>query len=377
MSTFTVPVVTIKDVVKHPNADKLDLVTFNEIGWRCVSETGLHKVGDMVIYVPIDSNVNTAREEFSWLAPKAKSNGLHRVRTVKLRGEVSQGLIIKCPETIYVKAEDKQDADLVTAVPGDDALVHLGISKYEPPAEQVFSANAKGRYPTWLPKTDAERYQNWNRNIDEKRHNAWHASLKMDGTSLTVFYDAERAPDVIGVCSRNQELKDPSEDPSSSSNLATAYGFRLDTYWSTALKFGLINKVEEIALMYAAEKVGIQGEICGPGIQKNHLGLTANQFYMFDVFIVNKHFAGYLDRKLFMGLAAQMDIPTVPELWVGTLEEKLDYPLNFDFISQMEYPSGHPVEGVVFVPAVEQQAGNLGRLKFKYINPEFLLKEKD
>jgi RNA ligase (TIGR02306 family) len=380
MSTFSCPVVTIKEVKAHPNADLLDIITFNEIAWVCIDTKDKNlQPGQLVVYVPMDANVDTRRPEFEFLKPRAKSNGLCRIRQIKLRGEYSSGFILECPPTIIVETHSENPdytlTNVNTAV-GMDASYNFGIIKYEPPAEKVFSANAKGDFPAWCPKSDAERYQNWNRNINPHLNQEWFASLKMDGTSLTVFYDTDRVGDELGVCSRNQELKPPEENPGDAQQ-DTAWGFKIDLYWATARKFNLIEKIQKLQENIGAIKIALQGEICGPGIQENRMGLSDTYFFAFDLFVIGANkFIGYLNWGSFLAWMAKEEIAPVPILWKDNLETKLGNPPNFAFIYDLVYPNEFPAEGVVFVPEVEQRSGNLGRLKFKYINPEFLLKTK-
>ena len=370
MSTFTVPIVTVKEVIKHPNADSLDLITFNEIGWRCVDKLGVRKPGDKVVYIPIDSMVDTKREEFAFLAPKAKPDGRFRIRTVKLRGEVSQGLIVDCPAALRTEMTDQtpEPGELIInpvmfPVVGLDCSYHFDIKKYEPQEYgHTLSANQKGFYPSWLPKTDAERYQNFNRDIEQERSTVFGASLKLDGTSMTVFEDLDREDDVIGVCSRNFELYE--KDATGGGNI----------YWQTARSQDLITKLQDMRRFLRCKKIALQGELCGPGIQGNKMGLDKVTFFLFDIYTVDDTSSGYVNYAKFMEYANLFQLQTVPVLWVETLENKLGFPFDFSFISDLKYPNGTPAEGVVFVSAQEKYVGKLGRLKFKFINPTFLLK---
>lgn len=369
MSTFTVPVVTVKTVTKHPNADALDILTFEEIAWRCVDKIGLRKPGDLVVYIPIDALVDTKRPEFAFLAPRAKADGFARIRTMKLRGEISQGLVISAPPLLLVPTmvDDNQQGMEIEPNPGNDAAYHYGIIKYEPPPEFI-PANAAGLFPSWCQKSDAERYQNFNRNIQPFADEEFFITKKMDGTSCTVFYDAERE-NPLGVCSRNLELK---EDDLGSDKYFDTGAIRqsTNTYWKIAREKDLLQKVKDIATERGCTKIALQGEICGPGIQGNRAGLNAITFYCFDIFdgIRNE----YLPYSEFLDTCRRHSIDTVPVIAERTIREDIE--TGFKWISGLKYDNGLPAEGAVYVAKIPREVGNLGRLKFKFINPEFLLK---
>ena len=376
MSTFSVPVVTVKTVTKHPNADAVDIITFEEVGWSCVDKINTRKPGQLVVYVPIDSVVRTTRPEFAFLKPRAKADGTCRIRTIRLRGEISQGLILTPPEdgVIYLYAGTNEGYSDPTAIghycdsvrPGVDCAFHYDIVKYEPPPETIPPMSA-GNYPAWCEKSDAERYQNFNRAIEPYIDEDWFLSIKVDGTSVTVFYDAEI--DHVGVCSRNWEVKEGDEG----ANKWTEEIERpkaTNIYWTAARKYGLLEKVRAIAQQLHVNKFAIQGEIVGPGIQKNKLGLTEQMFKAFDMY--NGDASDFLPYRHFLDLTMEYRIPIVDVIGLypirGYVEE------GFKSIQSLTNANGSPIEGIVFVAARPQRIGTLGRLKFKLINPEFLLK---
>jgi len=410
MSTFTCPIVTVKTVTLNMNSDNLDILTFEEIGWVCQDVRGKRKVGDKVIYIPIDSLVDCSRLEFEFLMKNAKMRKvrplpeseevlrpLARIKTIKLRGEISQGLVIDLPNEFWIQIGqddlgkidelygqyiiDRRDDDAIKvrgfAPVGTDASPMVGVTKYEPPQEAVFSANAKGNFPSWCPKTDAERYQNVNRTIEPYLNDLFSVSIKIDGTSMTVFYDRLREGDEFGVCSRNQELKPPEQDPSAS--VATKYGFAMDSYWKAATEQNLREKIYAIAVNNGYQRVALQFELAGEGIQKNTAGIKGQLPWLFDIYVTKEGFEGYLDYIQMIHMAEEYDILTVPIVWKTIpLSELIGNPPDFSFLQALKYPSGHPIEGLVFVSAHEKFVGKLGRLKFKYVNQQYLLKtEKD
>jgi RNA ligase (TIGR02306 family) len=371
MSTFVVPVATVKSVTKHPNADALDLIEFNEVAWRCVDKINTRKPGDLVVYIPIDSLVQVTRPEFEFLKPRAKADGTCRIRTIRLRGEISQGLILDAPKGLSM--QPVQDplypnleiiADVRPTEVGMDAAYHFGIVKYEPPLEAIPPMCASN-YPVWCEKSDAERYQNFNRSIEPYLDDDWFLSIKIDGTSMTVFYEDER----VGVCSRNWEVKENDEGANKWTE-ETERPKATNIYWTAARKYGLLEKVKFIAKQLHVSKFAIQGEIVGPGIQKNKLGLTEQAFKAFDMY--NGDASDFLPYRHFLDLAMEYQIPTVDIIKLGPIRSYIEE--EFKNIQILKNVNGTPIEGIVFVASRPQRVGTLGRLKFKYINPEYLLK---
>jgi RNA ligase (TIGR02306 family) len=366
MSTFTVPIVTVKTVTKHPNADALDILTFEEVGWQCVDKRGIRNPGDLVVYVPIDSVVDTKQPEFAFLASKGKANYTYRIRTIRLRGEISQGLVVDFPDVFKMTPETaallpQADGEL----PGADMAAFFGIKKYEPPAEHI-SPMMAGNFPGWCEKSDAERYQNFNRSIEPYIDELFYKSLKMDGSSMTVFYEDGR----IGVCSRNWEVKE--EDEGANKWVGEAERPKAtNIYWSVARAAGLLTKVEDLARKYGYKHFAVQGEVCGPGVQGNKMGLDKLTFFAFDIYD-GEYYHDFLQYADFLRLTEEALIRTVPIIECAPIRGEVES--NFKRVNALCYPNDTPAEGVVYVAANCRRVGTLGRLKFKFINPEFLLK---
>lgn len=410
MSMFSCPIVTVKSVEPNPNADRLDILTFEEMAWVCQDVRGKRKVGDVVVYIPVDAMVDCTRPEFEFLAKNAKmrpvkkrsvSNDvavgtdmvvelrpIARIKTIKLKNVISQGLVIDLPEGFPVIVEvnpakiawyASTGETLTSAVPAEfDMAFYFGVTKYEPPAEAVFSANAKGGFIDWCPRTDAERYQNVNRTVEPYIDDLYAVSVKVDGTSLTVFYDGLRTGDERGVCSRNQELKPP-WDASTVAEGVMKFGFAMDAYWKAAVEYNLLDKAQALCLSHGFDRVAFQCELAGEGIQSNNLGLKGVKPFLFDIYVMKSGCGWYLPYSEMLQIAEGLQIETVPMLFKSIrLSDIAGNPPDFSFMFAMTYAlSGHLIEGLVFVGLTDVQVGRLGRLKFKYINPHYLLSKKE
>lgn len=249
-----VTVEVISDIQPIEGADAIEVATVR--GWKVVVSKSLnHEVGDKVVYCEIDSFLPITDPRFADLAPRGTKtvevNGEsvtgHVLRTAKLRGQVSQGLIIpleECPE-------------IVNPTVGEDYSEALGIFKYEPPIPANLAGQIVGKFPTkFVRKSDSERVQNLTAVFDDLRQDEWYATEKIDGSSVTIINDGEK----IRYCSRNWELT-PNED------LASV---------KVAQRLGLTECLEP--------GMAIQAEIAGPGIQGNGLGLPDVTLFVYGVY---------------------------------------------------------------------------------------------
>lgn len=321
----------ISDILPIENADLLELAVVD--GWNVVVQKGKHKVGDYVVYFEIDSFL-PIKPEFEFLRKSSYRNveGLgegFRIKTMKLRGQVSQGLIMGCEE---VNVEHK---DL-----NEDLSEKIGVIKYDPPANaSALGADHAGLFPYFIPKTDQERIQNCFKEI--AKNEFYEVSMKLDGTSMTVFFNEGK----FGVCSRNYELKDGE-----------------NAYWSVAKKLELDKNLEMLGVNLA-----IQGELMGPGIQKNREGLKEHTFFVFDVYIIDKreYMPPAMRRSFIEDLGINhvpiIDIAANPEESVGAFLEKAD-------IKSINHPIA---EGLVYKNILDPSKS------FKVINNKFLLKCED
>jgi RNA ligase (TIGR02306 family) len=236
-------------------ADAIEVATVD--GWKVVVEKNEFSVDDLVVYFEIDSWVPTGLASFLSKGKEPREyNGIkgERLRTVKLRGQISQGLIL--PYAICGKICEE----------GEDVSELLGVQKYEPPIPAQLAGQVKSTFPSFIPKTDQERAQNipdilFGKYADEE----FEVSLKLDGSSCTVYYNNGE----VGVCSRNLELK-MSEDNKDNS------------FIRTATESGLIEKMIQLG-----RNLAFQGELMGPGIQGNREGLTHTNLYIFDIYDID------------------------------------------------------------------------------------------
>lgn len=357
MSRKLATIQKIKDIQPIEGADRIEVATVN--GWKVVVAKDVgHEVGDLVVYCEIDSFL-PIREEFEFLRKSSykkladETEGF-RLKTVKLRGQVSQGLIL--PLTVfhgygYDVAYGESDVILIDRdfnvdykfFIGDDVSDELDIVKYDPPLPPQLTGTAKGYFPSFIPKTDEERIQNLSDEFEEWKNSdlEFYATEKLDGTSTTYYIK----DGVFGVCSRNLELLEDEDN----------------TLWRVARKLDL-----EDGMRALGGNFSIQGELIGEGIQGNPYKIKGQTFRAFTGFDIDTQ-----ERIKFHGMRAVLNRLGVSSVPYVHMDFKL--PETIDELLEM-------AEGKSVLNDETEREGLVIRSKdqsvsFKVISNKFLLNE--
>lgn len=334
----------ISDIQPIEGADAIEVAVVD--GWKVVIKKGEFAIGDSAIYLEIDSWVPHEIAPFLSKGHDPREyNGVkgERLRTVKLRGQVSQGLLLNYwdfPDVVKefhkTRIVDPNDSDR-----SFDVTDILGIQKWEAPIPAQLQGQAKGTFPSSLiPKTDQERIQNCFRDIEKKGDVTYEVTMKLDGSSMTIF----RWEGELRVCSRNMELKINDENKD-------------NTFVAMALEIG--DRIPE--------GVALQGELMGPGVQGNREGLKDHKFFVFDIFDIQKHeYLSPFDRRT---LCINLDIEHVP-VWSRSYKAPASVE---EGLALAEGPSiNHKIrEGLVW------KCNEDPSFSFKTISNQFLLKGGD
>src|SRR5688572_4052170 len=131
MSTFAVSLERIENVWEHPNADRLDMARLRSMTYQFVIAKGSYQPGDLVVYFPIDSILPEHVIAAIGLTGKLSGADKNRVKTVRLRGEISQG-VVASPDVLIPNWKDGADY-----YEGQDITELLGVTKYEPPVVPI------------------------------------------------------------------------------------------------------------------------------------------------------------------------------------------------------------------------------------------------
>lgn len=321
----------IKALDPIPAADAIERATI--LGWQLVVKRGEFAVGDLCVYCEIDALL-PARPAFEFLRPRK-----FIVRTVRLRGQISQGICF--PLAILPPGTPIAE--------GADVTAALSVVKYEPPLPAHFAGQAKGPFPRFIPKTDETRVQVLEEVLARHRGTTFATTEKLDSTSMTCYL----RDGAFGVCSRSLDLVESPEN----------------LFWQAARRYGVEEKLRVLG-----GNVAVQGELVGEGIQKNRLGLRGVQFFLFSIFDIDRY--AFRDVAAFVATARALDLPTVPLVDASfVLADDLGVPeLVAHAVGRSTLNGAVWREGLVFRPLIETTDPDLGRLSFKAINPEYLLK---
>jgi len=365
----------IADIQPIEGADAIVVATID--GWKVVVKKDEFKVGQLALYIEIDSWV--PKELASFLSKGQEPRVYNdvkgeRLRTIKLRGQVSQGLLLpvdRVNDTPFITGWHHEDGigTMVMVAEGQDVTECLNIQKWEAPIPAQLQGQAAGMFPTSLiPKTDQERIQNCFGDIQKRAkrfatEKVWNAetqtledhpvvvpadfqeptyevTMKLDGSSCTIF----RWEGELRVCSRNLELKINDENKD-------------NTFVAMALKIG-----DSIPDGFA-----VQGEVMGPGIQGNREGFTEHKFFVFDIYDIDNQF--YIDSISRRIACKNYGLDMVPTLYeVARAPNSVE-----EGLALAEGPSiNHKIrEGLVW------KCNEDPSFSFKTISNQFLLKGGD
>lgn len=332
---------TILSLTPITGADKIELAKI--LGWNLVVKKGEFNAGDKCVYVECDS-ILPEKPEFEFMRPRG-----FRVKTVRLRGQISQGICF--PTSILPK-------DITDALGyGDwidmDISETLGIVKYEPPVPANLGGTVKGNFPLFLCKTDETRVQILQPVLDKYKGTICYEMEKADGSSTTYFIKEN----VFGVCSRNLEITETEGN----------------SFWKVAREMDIENKLRSLGYNCA-----LQGELIGEGVQHNKYKLKGQKVLFFSLFNIDKfEYAGF---EKFKSTLLELDLPMVPII-------SNDYVLENDIEALVKRSIGKSAlnpdvwrEGIVIRPleeTIDHEVSNehlhKDRVSFKTINPEFLI----
>jgi RNA ligase (TIGR02306 family) len=334
----------IDDIRPIDGADAIECAVVG--GWTVVVKKGEFAVGDLAVYCEIDSWIPTELAPFLSKGKDPREyEGVRgeRLRTVKLRGQLSQGLLL--PLTVMNPRMDEL-GDYLDDAEGFDCSEWLNIKKWEMQVPAQLAGQVKGNFPSLIPKTDQERVQNLVKEIAAAAESGaqFEVTEKLEGSSMTCYL----IDGVFGVCSRNLDLKRDEHN----------------TFWSVAISEGIEEKMRNAPIGDGG--FAIQGELIGPGIQGNIYKLSKPEFRVFDIYRIDE--GKYVNPANRLKLVEIMGLKHVP---VITTSFRLDHTVE-QLLSMAEHMSelaNTEREGIVFK---EMNGG----MTFKAISNKYLLGEK-
>jgi hypothetical protein len=325
------------------------------LGWELVVKKGEYNVGDLTCYIQIDTVVPET-PEFEFLRQRN-----FRVRTIKLRNQISQGLLVPLPKGNWKVGDDLTDV--------------IGVKKYEKPDNnpglyekipkkssflQKFKFNVlyklfpslrkklRSDFPKHLVSiTDEPRIQNMPQVLESHKGKEFIVSYKLDGSSITIIHDRFLGKSRFRVCSRRFELHDKEND------------------WYKVFKTTNFEKhIKTLVGFYNTNNIIVQGEAIGK-FNGNHHNLKQNEIRLFNIYVNGKR----INQKEFKGVCETFDIPYCPVLGVVELNHTMEEILKMSELPDILNPKTN-LEGLVW-RCVEDN------LSFKVINNNYLLKNED
>ncbi len=331
MERHLVTIQKIEEKKAISNADRIEAVRIK--GWWVVTQKDQFQVNDPVLYYEIDSFI-PVRPEYEFLLRGSKPKKMLyegkeiegiRLKTIKLKGQISQGLIMPVPDNIL-------------PVLYEDVTEKLGVIKYELPIPPQLSGKIKGSFPSFIPKTDEERIQNIKEILDN-----YYVTEKIDGSSVTYY----KKDGVFGVCSRNVELCEEET-----------------TQWKIAKELKLQEKL--------FDNFAIQGEVVGEGIQKNPYKIKGHKVFFFNAYNIKS--GVYLNYEDLKGILKSLGLEIVPLISDSFVVLPFDEILLYAEGKSLLNPNVER-EGIVVRPKIEMQYCGQ-RLSFKVVSNNYLLKNE-
>lgn len=343
MSTFEVQARRV-EIAEHPDADALELARID--GYLSVVPKGRYRTGDVAVYIPEQSVVPGDVIVALGLEGRLAGKEHNRVKAIRLRGILSQGLLYQ-PEGLGL-------------IEGADYAEALGITKWVPPVP-VQLAGKTYSCPDVRPYTEIENLKRYPGVLVDGEEVV--ATEKLHGTCTILYWDGERLHvSSKGISKQRLALEDLRDEAGVSTN----------AYWKGVHGEDLERKLAELAAGAGVTEVTLYGETLG--VQDLDYGFTRGRigFRAFDLRIG----AGFVGYEEFAAACWAHDIPVVPVIYRGPFSDEAIWAAASG-PEQVTGGEGHIREGVVVRPVIERQHPALGRVVVKAVSDAYLLRKGD
>lgn len=362
---------TIKELTPIEGKDRIVLASFENTGWKVIVDKSF-SVGDKVIYCEYDTLLPAGNPDFEFLRKRCYSPKYNafRITCIKMGGVFSEGIVF--PLSVF-NSQTRKDGEDVTDI--------IGAKKYDPELQEerkvaketksplikllcripffkniFYPKIEKGSWPSFFPpKTDETRVASIPWILEELMAREVYITEKLDGQSCSVGFYKNK----IYVCSRNQWYKKPTNN----------------NFWEIVNTYDLRKTLKKISKIWGP--IVFQGEICGPGIQKNKYRFNSKKFFVFNIYSIKEK--RYFDLPVMRHIIDDSSLEMVPTLGIHRFSWK-----TIDALTELSKgysifgdDNKEPVlrEGIVIRPVISQKGkDNTGPvLGCKVINPEFLI----
>lgn len=355
MAEFKVEVLAIDEITKHPDADVLDLARIR--GYVSIVKRGQFATGDLIAYIPEAAIVPETILAELGLVGKLSGSTKNRVKAVRLRGIVSQGICYPAREGWAV---------------GDDVAAELGIEKYEPAVPAAFQGQMmRPRGGDQTIKYDIENWKNYPRAFEDGEMVVFTEKLHGTCSQFGVVVDDDANTDFIvtskGLGARGFSLKLNEENYN-------------NIYIRTARAFDLEARIRAYRNAHGIDtNFYVLGEIFGAGVQDLRYGADVTQnetigFRVFDMYVGKPNQGRWLNDAELDAAIAEMDLVRVPVLYRGPYSNEV----RLAHTDGMETVSGRATnirEGIVMRTCVERSTRGLSRVQLKSISDAYLTRK--
>lgn len=326
MTEFNVEVIKLDKIQKHPNADTLSIATVFD-NYPVVFKTDSFLDNDKAVYIPVDSLVPLDNDLFSFLSSDITKKQ-HRIKARNLRGIFSMGMLVPAREDWQV---------------GENVQEKLNIEKWEPKLNANINSHCEQLSdPQIIPVyTDLSSLRKFSKVLVDGERVI--VTEKIHGTNARyVYHDGEF---YVGTHRTFQKRNEQ------------------NTWWRIAAQYNLEQKLKTIP------GIALYGEIYG-SIQDLKYNHTPNEisFCVFDAYDTKEQ--RYLSTKDFVYLLFQLELSSPPVLFAGPWHKKL-----WDLAEGKSAIASHVKEGIVVAPVDERWEHGCGRVKFKLVGKDYLLRK--
>lgn len=324
------------ELYPHPNADRLML---GKVGpYQVVVQKGIYQGGEDVIFIP-EKSVLPEDLQAPW---KELLGGpdKDRVRSVRLRGELSMGVVSNADE-FFPQLKD---------IPyGEDVSERLGIHKYEPPIPQSLSGDVERLPDGMFSEHDVEQFGIYSAEFGEEEEIV--VTEKIHGSQ--VVFGRSAAGEIFvaskGLMSRGLALKESDRI----------------TYWRAGRAVKVFN-----ALRMFEPNADVQfiGEVVP--VQKGFdygFDPQAPSVLFFDVRVNGSSIP-------FRSVPQEIRAHWVPILYRGRFS-KADFKQLSSGVESVSGKGKHIKEGIVVRPYPDRLAADGTRLMVKVLNKKYLKQE--
>lgn len=339
----------VKTVSSIKDSDFLELLTFENIGWQCVTSKDKVKAGELGVFFEVDSFLPIEDERFKFLektSARQMFTGLkgYRLKSLTLRNQLSQGLFLSLSD--FPELEGKVLLDDVTEL--------LDVVKWEREPSISMEGDIVADYPGHTPRSHQDRIQNVPEYFEIYKDVLFERTKKLEGASQSYHF-------------LNGEIDTSSHNTTFVKNIKF-------TPWKYALDIELDKALKEIN-----KNVTIQGEFMGPKMQGNIEGFNEFKFFTYNIWDIDKgEWFSAKERYAFMDEVN--DILGGTFLHVPVLDKEIKiFSVVSDLNELLAMADGKSInakrrEGDVY-KSLEKIDGRY--VQFKVISNKYLLKEKD